>query len=310
MLWESTEAAAALRERFGFTSFDTAAVWVSAGLASIWGIPVRDCTRLVISDRNAILWAHSDLGGVVVKWSMDEGSFDHLDRSSRLLRDLTGSGVPVPTPMLTTDGDVRTILDGPSGRLSVIVLPELDGDWLDVGDSAAVHAAGACLAQLHQALAAIDDQGWQPAEPQPLPARIQVWLDEHDRGFAPEGSLRLQDLLSRSPAPDETRQLVHNDFRAANILTRDSKIVGVLDFDDVFLDHRVSDLAKASTYLGTRFTSWSPTPVTAQQNLRAGYESVQTLSPAEVAWLEILTLWHGIAAIPDKDDTAGWAAAL
>lgn len=112
------------------------------------------------------------------------------------------------------------------------------------------------------------------------------------------------------PALDDKSQLVHNDFRAANILTRDSEIIGVLDFDDVLVDHRVSDLAKASTYLGTRFTSWAPTPITAQQELRAGYESVQPLSSAESEWLDILTLWQGIAAIPGQDDTAGWAAAL
>lgn len=310
MLWESTESGAALRERFGFTSFDAAAAWVSVALGSSWGIQVRCCTRLVISDRNAILWAGTDCGDVVVKWSMDEGLFNHLDLSSRLMLDLTGSGVPVPSPVLTTGGDVRAILDGPSGRLSVTVVPEVDGVWLDIQDGVAVHAAGACLARLHQGLAAVDGQAWPPASPQPLLARIQMWLDERDRGFAAEASLRLRDLLSRSPALEEATQLVHNDFRAANILTHRSKIVGVLDFDDVLLDHRVSDLAKASTYLGTRFTSWSPTPIIAQQQLRAGYELVQPLSPAEVAWLEILTLWHGIAAIPDEDDTAGWAAAL
>jgi len=310
MLWEPTDAAAALRERFGFTSFDATSLWVSDALASSWDIRVRDCTRLVISDRNAIAWANNDRGGVVVKWSMHEASFDHLDRSSRLLRDLTGGEVPVPTPFLTADGDVRKILNGPTGRLSVAVLPQLDGDWLDVGDGAAVHAAGACLARLHQALATIGDHGWRPADPRPLPARIRGWLDERDRGFAPQASLRLRDLLSRSPALDQTPQLVHNDFRAANILTRDSTIIGVLDFDDVYVDYRLSDLAKASTYLGTRFTSWAPTPVTAQQGLRAGYESIQPLTPAEVAWLEILMLWQGIAAIPNKDDTPGWAAAL
>ncbi len=309
MLWESTEPGAALRERFGFASFDEAAQWVSAGLASCWRITVRECTRLVISDRNAILWATTDLGDVVVKWSMDRARFGDLDRSSRLLHELSGSGVPVATPVLTADGEVRTILDGPSGPISVIVLPELDGDWLDVGDRAAVHAAGACLARLHRALAAVDVGPWLPT-PTPMPARIRLWLDQQDRGFAPEASLRLRGLLSGSPVLEDTPQLVHNDFRAANILAQDSEIVGVLDLDEVLVDHRVSDLAKGSTYLRTRFRSWAPTPITVQHQLRVGYESIRPLSPTESAWLPICTLWHGITAIPGADDTAGWAASL
>ena len=310
MLWESTDPDAALRERFGFASFDAAADWATASLESSWGLTLHRCTRLAISDRNVILWATGDGRDVVVKWSDDEARFGHLERSSRLLAELADQGLPVPTPLPTPDGDVRLILPAPVGPLSVTVLPELGGDWLDIGDSAAVRAAGACLARLHRALATIDHRGWPPVDRRPLPVRIQEWLDAHDRGFAPAASLRLRDLLSTSPVLDEPLQLVHNDFRAANILTDASQIVGVLDFDDVLVDHRVGDLARASTYLGTRFTSWGPTPISAQRELRAGYESVRPFSPAESAWLEILTLWRGIGAVPDREDAAGWGAEL
>jgi aminoglycoside phosphotransferase (APT) family kinase protein len=103
---------------------------------------------------------------------------------------------------------------------------------------------------------------------------------------------------------------VHNDFRAANILTRSSRIVAVLDFDEVAWTHPVADLAKAGVYLGTRFRDWRPTPSAARAELRAGYESVRPLDPVERRWFDVLVLWYGICAVPGPTDPAGWADAL
>ena len=109
---------------------------------------------------------------------------------------------------------------------------------------------------------------------------------------------------------EEKAQLVHRDYRAANILTRDSQIVGILDFDDVQVDHRVSDLAQASVYLSTLFKEWGPTSETTRLALREGYESVRPLTSAERQWLDVLVLWLGINAIPDAQDDGGWAQGL
>jgi Ser/Thr protein kinase RdoA (MazF antagonist) len=75
-------------------------------------------------------------------------------------------------------------------------------------------------------------------------------------------------------------------------------------------DHPVSDLAKANVYLGTRFRNWRPTPSPVREQLRAGYESVRPLTPLESRWLEALTLWQAILAIPHSHDPAAWARAL
>ena len=267
---------------------------------------------MVISDHNAIVWVESDQGGLVVKWLRARELFASLETSTRLLRRLAGRGIPVASPVATADGLERVVLEGPSGSLSVTVLPELLGDWLDVRDHAAVRSAGACLAEVHRALGAIHND---LSPPMAMPAkelrkRIDDWLAGEDRGFAPEAARRLKDLLLGSPELDDEPQLVHNDFRAANILTRDSKVIAVLDFDDVMVEHRVNDLAKASVYLGTRFTEWRPTPTAIRQALRAGYESVRPFGPIEARWFEILALWQGLQAIPGQKDTAGWASAL
>lgn len=309
MLWETVEPAAALRERFGFNGLDQVGDWVIKVLGETWGLTVVHCSRMVISDQNAILWAASDRGDqgdLVVKWSRARESFELLDASARLLRKVAEQGIPVATPLRAMDARDRVVLDGPAGALSVTVLPEMTGDWLNVDDQKAVWAAGVCLARLHRALGTIQapTPGGDPKE------RIQGWLADGDRGFAPEASRRLGELLATAPELEDERQLVHNDFRAANILTRGATITAVLDFDEVKVEHRVSDLARASVYLGTRFTDWRPTSAAVKRTLRAGYESVRPLSPAETQWLEILLLWYGLAAVPAPNDPAGWSSAL
>lgn len=311
MLWEPVEPRAALRDRFGFDGLGAVAAWTTTVLRETWGIAASRCDRMVISDQNAVLWMGSDDGVLVVKWSRARERFAGLEASTRLLRSLDSRGVPVASPIAALTGADRVVLQGPSGPLSVTVLPELVGDWLDVQDHAAVRSAGACLAQVHDALGAVG----RHAPPGPAPTggvrrRILDWLRDGDRGLAPEASQRLSDLVSERADLEDEPQLVHNDFRAANILTQGPRVVGVLDFDDVVVDHRVADLAKACVYLGTRFTHWRPTPVAARRALRAGYESVRPLDPGEARWFDVLVLWQGILAIPHEDDPAGWAAAV
>ncbi|AYJ48008.1 phosphotransferase enzyme family protein [Rhodococcus sp. P1Y] len=303
MLWESVDPTDALRERFGFDSLDALSEWVSASLRKNWGIRSGECSRVVISDRNAIVWVSSDAGNLVVKWSCARDRFGALEASTALVRVCADHGVPVAAPIRTVDGLDRVIVDA----LSVTVQSELIGHWLDVTDHAAVFSAGARLADVHRALEGVHRNAAQPAVE--LRSRIEAWLADRDHGAAPDASRRLAESMSDVPDLGDDVQLVHNDFRAANILIRDSEVVGVLDFDEVVLGHRVNDLAKACTYLGTLFTDWGPTPSSVQQMLRAGYESVRPLRPEEARWFEPLLLWHGLLAIP-CEDTAGWAAAL
>ncbi|GAB3823251.1 phosphotransferase [Kribbella italica] len=271
MLWEQVEAEPALRERFGFEGFEAVAEWVPGVLAEVWGIEATGCRRMVISGPNAILWVDSDRGPLVVKWSVVPELFAVLEASARLLRVLDERGVPVAAPLRALDGRERAVVDGPIGALSVGVLPEVTGDWLDIENDEAVFAAGACLAQLHVALTGYEDDRLPTSNPRDA-----------------------TDLPPGLPPLDAAKQLVHNDFRAANLLTQGAKVVGVLDFDDLGWGHRVEDLARAGVYLGTLFTGWKATPSAVRRTLRAGYESVLPLSPAESQWYDVLTEWHAV----------------
>nr|WP_240895342.1 phosphotransferase [Kineococcus siccus] len=278
-------------------------------MATAWDLEVEDCSRTVISDQNAVVWVRTDRGDLVVKWSRAPDRFARLEASTGLLRTLAEHGVPVAVPVPTVSGRDRVTLPGPAGPLSVTVLPELAGTWLDVADPAAVRSAGACLAQVHDALRDVPchDPPWtRPATG--LRERVEGWLRTDDPGFAPGASARLAELLPRCPELQTTPQLVHGDFRAANVLTLDSRVVGVLDVDDVAVAHPVEDLARASVYLATRFTGWGPTSPAVRAELRAGYESVRPLAAAEARWLEALQVWQGLLAVLGPDDPAGWAA--
>lgn len=191
------------------------------------------------------------------------------------------------------------------------VQPRIDGELLDTTDETVVRAAGACLANLHSALA-IHTDSRLVGSPSSLDLRalIAEWLEREDPGTAPAESQRLREQISSLPRLDGEPQLIHNDYRASNVLTAGSEILAVLDFDEVAWEYCVHDLARASVYLRTRFTNWQPTPAEVRDTFLEGYQSVRPLTDLEQQWLAVLVLWRGIQAIPSGADPAGWADAV
>jgi thiamine kinase-like enzyme len=66
-----------------------------------------------------------------------------------------------------------------------------------------------------------------------LRQRIETWLELEDVGRVPDTSARLRDQIASLPQIDAEPQLIHNDYRASNILTASSEILAVIDFDEV-----------------------------------------------------------------------------
>lgn len=129
-------------------------------------------------------------------------------------------------------------------NVSLGVCPVIDGDLLDVDDPAQVAEAGRTLALLHEALAAYR----QPID-----------------------GIR----------PTEHCQLVHNDFRSANILHNGASITAVLDFEEVTCRTKIADLAKAAVLLGTRYHNWGPTSRVVREAFVAAYCGQVPLTRAE-----------------------------
>jgi homoserine kinase type II len=240
MLWEPVDAAEALTKRFGFASAASAADWARDALWEGWAIAVDHCDRLVISAGNVLAWVTADDRRLIAKWSAVPKLFRRLADTATLTVWLQASGIPVAAPVPAVDGRLRLEV----ANISLGVYPVVDGDLLDVDDTAQVTEAGHMLASLHEMLA--------------------VYPHVID-GSGPTGH----------------DQLVHNDFRSANLLHDGTRISAVLDFEDVTYDTRVADLARATVLLGTRYRNWGPTGQDAREAFVAGYHDEAPLTSTE-----------------------------
>jgi homoserine kinase type II len=304
MLWEAEDPRHALDERFGFSDGQAAGRWVADTLDQQWGVPIDSCERIVMSGGNALAWVGTPSGRLLAKWSVVPGRFPRLAATARLTSWLRGRGLPVSAPVPARDGRLQV----EAGRVSMGLQREIVGDLLDTADRNQVRTAGAMLARLQDALAAYPDAD-QPAlagAPQPLPAKITDWLGSHAGHLPVAARDALRALVAGAPPDRFPRQLVHFDFRSANILWGRGEIAAILDFEEARQEHRLVELARAAVLLGTRYRDWGPVPAEVRAEFLAGYESERPLTPAEAAWLDILLLWQGLAMVPPGDDPTGW----
>lgn len=309
MLWESVDPQEALTRRFGFADAGRVADWVTTVFARTWGVQVISCDRVVISAGNALVWITSSNGRMILKWSVVPALFPRLADVARLTSWLGRRGLPVSAPVPALSGHLQVEVGGLSVGLQSVV----EGSLLEVDDLAQVHAAGAVLARLHLAMAEYPGAGrlgpGGQGESAPLRTRVDSWLEtgagDH---VAPRGASlrrRLGSLPPDSALPPA--QLVHLDFRSANVLCEADQIVAVLDFEEAGVDYSVNDLAKSAVLLGTRFRHWGPVSSEAHDALVAGYQAVRELSCAEAAWLQPLLLWRTLQQVPKGGDPTGWA---
>jgi homoserine kinase type II len=305
MLWEAHDPRRALDGRFGFGDGESAGRWVAATLDRYWGVRIHSCERIVISDHNALAWVGTPSGRLVAKWSVVPGRFPHLVEMARLTRWLDGQGLPVSAPLPALDGRLQIEVDG----ASMCLQHEIEGDLLDTADPDQVRAAGAVLARLQDALAAYPDTDRVAAlagPSVPLAARVTGWLDSGAAQVPATARDTLRGLVADAPADRLPTQLVHRDFRSANILCAGVEVAAVIDFEEARLDHRVVELARSAVMLGTRYRNWGPVSAEVRAGFLAGYRSVRRLTPVEAGWWDILLLWQVLAIVPPGDDPTGW----
>ena len=242
MLWESTDPHQALTKRFGFPNASNAVEWIAEVFEKHWALSLTHCERLVISDHNVLAWIEVAGRCLIMKWSAFPHRFARLTEAARVVAWLDTTELPVAAPIPTTDGDllveisndskgkVRSRLQLPRSRFLMGVLPVVSGELLSVQDPGHVEDAGRMLATLHEALDVYTEC---------TGGRV------HRRGT----------------------QLVHNDFRSANLLHDGDKIHAVLDFEEIKHDTRAADLGKSAVLLATQYRDWSPT----SKDVRAAY---------------------------------------
>ena len=304
MLWEADDPRDALADRFGFPDGPAAGRWVADMLDKHWGVAIHTCERIVMSGGNALAWTGTPSGRLLAKWSVLPGRFPRLAATARLTGWLHDRGLPVSASVPARDGRLQVEADG----VTIGVQREIAGDLLDTTDPAQVRAAGATLARFQSALAAYPDaeQLTGPAGAGPLPSRILTWLDSGAGHLPVAARDALRGLVAAAPPDRPARQLVHFDFRSANILVDRGAIVAVLDLEEAQPEHRLVELARAAVLLGTRYRDWGPVPAGVHADFIAGYAAERPLTPDESSWLDILLLWQGLAMVPAGADPTGW----
>lgn len=308
MLWETSDPGDVLRTRFGFHDEVEAGRWVTTTLEARWGVRVDRCERIVMSGPNALAWLRTSSGRMLTKWSVAPERFAGLAALAQLTSWLDARGLPVSAPVPALDGRLQLQV----GRVSVGVQREVEGGLLETSDDGMVRAAGAVLARLHAALAEFPDAGSLadlPSSPAPLRDRITRWLDAcpgHVPPIAREALRRLvADASTDLPAP----QIVHGDYRSANIICGLGGVAAVIDFETARLDHRIDELARSAVLLGTRFRDWAPFTKHVRATFLAGYQSEQGLTSAEASWWDPLVLWYSLTVTPAGPDPTGWGRA-
>lgn len=302
MLWEAHDPLSALDERFGFSDEKSAADWVAASLDEHWGVRIRACERIVISDHNALAWVDTPAGRLLAKWSVVPWLFQRLAEIARLTHWLDGQGLPVSVPLPAQDGRLQVEV----GKASMSLQREIDGELLDTDDLGQVRTAGAVLARLQDALAAYPDADRVAATSGPLPplkARIAGWLDSDAAAHVPaKAGDALRRLLTDAPSDELPIQLGHYDYRSANVLCAGTEVAAVIDFEEIRFDHRVVELARSAVLLGTRFHDWGPVSPEVHAEFLAGYQSVRRLTQVEAGWWDALLLWQSLVSFDRVND--------
>jgi homoserine kinase type II len=299
MLWEKDDAAEVLAARFGFSDSAAVSQWVAATVSVHWGFEVESVSRIVMSGHNALAWISASSGSYLAKWSVLPERFQRLSVLTQLTAWLGERGLPVSQPVASVDGRVQLeVGDG----TSISLQHQISGQLLDVTDRDQVRAAGAALARLHAALARYPgtaEAGELADPPKLLATRITGWLDsDHSSALSPSAREKLISLVASTPPDRMAAQLVHGDFRAANILCAGNQVAAVLDFEEARIDFPIMELAQSAVMLGTRFRDWGPVPSHVHAWLLDGYESERPLTSAEAGWWNLLVLWFSLLLVP------------
>lgn len=219
----------------------------------------------------------------------------------------------VPTPLATRAGALVHQLpveeDGVLSGALIVLWTELAGTHPDPADEGQAEAAGAALALLDLALAAID--------PATLPGRATPALNELRRRVSAPADIEDDLLQLPLPAHDTVellrllhvveaqvprlyshlpQQLIHADFDPSQVLMDSARVTGIIDFEFSNYDLRLADLvvplaAWPRDLFGTG-DEWS-----LLEALGRGYTAHLLLLPDEVQALPLLLRVRAIGGL-------------
>ena len=164
-----------------------------------------------------------------------------IPRQGRLMKALSEAGLPAP-PILAMSPE--PVVDG----RPFVLMAKIDGDRIEgIVGTVPDHQLASSAVEVLKALHALplERTGIGDEEPQPLEAELMRWgwlmerAPEELTARAPELGGRLAETR---PAPQEPT-LVHGDYHYGNMLFREGRVVGVLDWEIAQIGQPLLDLA-------------------------------------------------------------------
>jgi len=207
---------------------------------------------------NRVVGVRAGGGVYVLKHYQAHADPAMLAGEHRLLLAVARRGLPFAVPAPTPTRDGATLVSGPSGTFALF--PQIAGEHPAHYGPAHLEAAGAALAQLHQALAALPPSACPPTPG--FDALDQVHPSVPAPGALTPASLGLPDTAAErallaawyaglaelrpflaGPYLRLPEQIVHGDYCCANLLWRGVEVVAVIDFEFACRAVRALDLA-------------------------------------------------------------------
>lgn len=240
-------------------------------LASLWQAwPVAGPWRLapLSGGTNNQIWHAQTTDGklYVLRLVPDLTQQARLVFEAALLSALSKEHLPfrLPLPIPTHSGEqVATLSHGAETLAFALLSPFLPGGLPNHDDPALASSAGAALAALDHALAALQ----QKAE---CPEYVSTFTYEgllHRDAVMPDpvaaverlpisrtSSQQIQSMLASAQEKSEDlyehlpQQLVHRDYDPSNILMEDQRVTAILDFEFTGIDLRIMDLCVALSW--------------------------------------------------------------
>lgn len=263
---------------------------------SAWQITPLDTRRAPLGLNNDSYFVSAREGEFVLRVYRNTSDPARVRDEHDLLARLAAAELPfaVPAPTRTVGGDTLAVLESPEGPRFAALFARIPGEPAAITIPNA-RLAGAALAALDRALAQLDLPVRAPAAlrdvhrlvPDPAAALEELPLTDGHRLTVARILDRVEhdhDLVVRSLP----RQITHGDFAFVNLLLRNDRVTGLLDFEFSAPDVRAADLASALYVVvvrGPLEERWRLIDA-----LAAGYRRVLWLDPMEIGAVPALML--------------------
>ena len=256
-------------------------------LESAYGL-IGELTRLPGENENYMVRAE-DGGTYVLKLADEAVTREVIDLEHRAVEAIHAAvpDIALPRTVLSSNGLIEAV-DGPTG-LRARLLEFVPGTaWCEAGG-----ANGAQLRDLGRTLAVVDSVLEGVAHPEAL--RTHRWnladasqhrqhvelIGEPERRRILETAFHLYAACAAPGLPDLPHSLIHGDANDENILVRDGRVAGLLDFGDCLHNPTVCELAIALAYCMLD----QDDPLTAGREVVGGYCAERPLSEDELCVL-------------------------